>query len=77
MNNLSIVGGTSNLVDSIVESIPRSRAMSTRSTKAIIRAGELAQRQATGPTYLSVSTETLMAGWTPPANPRFPPRRAI
>ena len=72
MNNLSIVGGTSNLVDSIVKYSSVAGSVYTL-YESIIRAGELAQRQPTGPTYLSVSTETLMAGWTPPANPRTVP----
>ncbi len=65
MNNLSIVSGTTNLVDSIVKYSSVAGSVYTL-YESIIRAGELAQRQPTGPTYLSVSTETLMAGWTPP-----------
>ena len=72
INNLSIVGGTTHLVDSIVKYA--SVAGSTHTLcESIIRAGELAQRQPTGPTYLSVSTETLMDDWTPPANARKVP----
>jgi acetolactate synthase-1/2/3 large subunit len=72
INNLSIVGGTTHLVDSIVKYASVAGSAYTL-YESVIRAGELAQRQPTGPTYLSVSTETLMDGWTPPANPRTVP----
>jgi thiamine pyrophosphate-dependent acetolactate synthase large subunit-like protein len=73
IGNLSIVGGTTHLVNSIVKY--RSVAGSVHTLyESVIRAGEMAQRQPTGPVYLSVSTETLMDAWTPPANPRkIPP----
>jgi len=69
INNLSIVGGTTHLVDSIVKfaSIAGSAATVFES---ITRAGEIAQRNPKGPTYLAVSTETLMDNWTPPERPR-------
>jgi acetolactate synthase-1/2/3 large subunit len=72
VNNLSIVGGTTHLVDSIVKYASVAGSSYTL-YESVIRAGELAQRQPTGPTYLSVSTETLMDAWTPPANPRAVP----
>jgi acetolactate synthase-1/2/3 large subunit len=72
INNLSIVGGTTHLVDSIVKYASVAGSAYTL-YESVIRAGELAQRQPTGPTYLSVSTETLMDAWTPPANPRTVP----
>jgi acetolactate synthase-1/2/3 large subunit len=72
INNLSIVGGTTHLVDSIVKYASVAGSAHTL-YESVIRAGELAQRQPTGPTYLSVSTETLMDSWTPPANPRAVP----
>jgi thiamine pyrophosphate-dependent acetolactate synthase large subunit-like protein len=69
IGNLSIVGGTTHLVNSIVKY--RSVAGSVHTLcESVIGAGEMAQRQPTGPVYLSVSTETLMDAWTPPANPR-------
>ena len=73
IGNLSIVGGTTHLVNSIVKY--RSVAGSVHTAyESVIRAGEMAQRQPTGPVYLSVSTETLMDRWTPPANLRkIPP----
>jgi thiamine pyrophosphate-dependent acetolactate synthase large subunit-like protein len=72
MNNLSIVGGTTSLVDTIVKYASVAGSAYTL-YESVIRAGELAQRQPTGPVYLSVSTETLMAAWTPPTNPRTVP----
>src|SRR5262245_50205083 len=72
MNNLSIVGGTTSLIDTIVKYASVAGSAYTL-YESVIRAGELAQRQPTGPVYLSVSTETLMAAWTPPTNPRTVP----
>ena len=72
INNLSIVGGTTALVDSIVKYSSVAGSAYTL-YESVIRAGELAQRQPSGPTYLSVSTETLMDAWTPPANARMVP----
>jgi acetolactate synthase-1/2/3 large subunit len=69
MNNLSIVGGTTHLVDTVVKYASVAGSVHTL-YESVLRAGELAQRQPTGPTYLAVSTETLMDSWTPPANPR-------
>lgn len=72
IGNLSIVGGTTHLVDAIVKYGSVAGSPHTLH-EAIIRAGELAQRQPAGPTYLSVSTETLMGKWTAPTNPRAIP----
>jgi thiamine pyrophosphate-dependent acetolactate synthase large subunit-like protein len=72
INNLSIVGGTTSLVNGIVKYSSVAGSAYTL-YESVIRAGELAQRQPTGPTYLSVSTETLMDGWMPPANQRKVP----
>ena len=72
ISNLSIPGGTTNLVDTIVKY--SSQAGSPHTVyESVIRAGELAQRTPQGPTYLSVSTETLMDQWVPPENPRSIP----
>ena len=72
INNLSIVPGTTHLVNAVVKYAAVAGSVHTL-YESVIRAGELAQRQPTGPTYLSVSTETLMAPWTPPATPRMVP----
>jgi len=69
INNLSIVGGTTRLVEPIVKYASIAGSPYTV-YESIVRAGEIAQRTPTGPTYLSVSTETLMDEWTAPDNPR-------
>ena len=72
ISNLSIPGGTTNLVDAVVKY--SSQAGSPHTVyESVIRAGELAQRTPQGPTYLSVSTETLMDQWVPPADSRTVP----
>ncbi len=72
INNLSIVGGTTHLVDSIVKYASIAGSASTI-YESVVRAGEMAQRNPQGPTYLAVSTETLMDAWTPPENARAVP----
>jgi len=72
INNLSIVGGTTRLVEPIVKYASIAGSPYTV-YESIIRAGEIAQRVPTGPTYLSVSTETLMDEWTAPERPRAVP----
>ncbi len=69
INNLSIVGGTTRLVEPIVKYASIAGSPYTV-YESIVRAGEIAQRTPTGPTYLSVSTETLMDEWTAPENVR-------
>ena len=72
ITNLSVVGGTTRLIEPVVKFAAQAGSPHTL-YESVIRAGELAQRAPTGPAYLSVSTETLMAGWRPPANPRAVP----
>ncbi len=72
INNLSIPGGTQRLIEPVVKYASQLGSAYTLYESAI-RAGELAQRTPKGPTYLSVSTEALMDGWTPPANGRVVP----
>ena len=72
INNLSIPGGTTRLIEPVVKFATQAGSPHTV-YESVIRAGELSQRVPTGPTYLSVSTETLMDGWTPPANERMVP----
>jgi thiamine pyrophosphate-dependent acetolactate synthase large subunit-like protein len=72
INNLSIPGGTTRLVEPIVKFATQAGSPHTI-YESVIRAGEMAQRAPAGPTYLSVSTETLMDAWTPPANARMVP----
>ncbi len=72
VNNLSVVGGTTRMVEPMVKF--STQAGSTHTIyESVIRAGEMAQRSPVGPTYLSVSTETLMEEWNPPENPRDVP----
>ncbi len=72
INNLSIPGGTQRLVEPVVKYASQLGSAYTLYESAI-RAGELAQRTPKGPTYLSVSTETLMDEWNPPTNGRVVP----
>jgi acetolactate synthase-1/2/3 large subunit len=72
IDNLSIVGGTTHLVDSIVKFASLTNSAHTV-YESVVRAGEIAQRQPQGPTYLSVSTETLMEDWNAPKNRRVVP----
>ncbi len=72
INNLSVVGGTTRLVEPFVKFAAQAGSPHTI-YESVIRAGELSQRAPAGPTYLSVSTETLMDEWAPPANGRMVP----
>jgi thiamine pyrophosphate-dependent acetolactate synthase large subunit-like protein len=72
INNLSIPGGTTRLIEPVVKFATQAGSPHIV-YESVIRAGELAQRAPTGPTYLSVSTETLMDAWTPPAKERMVP----
>jgi thiamine pyrophosphate-dependent acetolactate synthase large subunit-like protein len=72
INNLSIVGGTTRLVEPIVKFATVAGSPHTV-YEHILRAGEIAQRTPKGPTYLSVSTETLMDKWTAPESSRMVP----
>lgn len=64
INNLSIVGGTTRLVEPIVKFASIAGSPHTV-YEHVVRAGEIAQRTPKGPTYLAVSTETLMDEWNP------------
>lgn len=72
INNLSIVGGTTRLVEPIVKFATVAGSSHTV-FEHVLRAGELAQRTPKGPTYLAVSTETLMDEWIAPESPRIVP----
>jgi acetolactate synthase-1/2/3 large subunit len=72
VNNLSIVGGTTRLIEPVVKYASQAGSPYTL-YESLVRAGELAQRRPAGPTYLSVSTETLMEPWTPPKRARTVP----
>ncbi|MDA0651899.1 MAG: thiamine pyrophosphate-binding protein [Proteobacteria bacterium] len=67
INNLSIPGSTTRLVEPVCKYASHAGGAFTV-YESVIRSGEIAQRNPKGPTYLSVTTETLMDEWTPPAN---------
>lgn len=67
INNLSIPGSTTRLVETVCKYASHSASAHTI-YESVVRSGEMAQRHPTGPTYLSVTTELLMEEWTPPAN---------
>ncbi|MHA1108408.1 MAG: thiamine pyrophosphate-dependent enzyme [Alphaproteobacteria bacterium] len=72
INNLSIPGSTTRLVEPVVKYASHAGSPYTV-YESVIRAGEMSQRTPQGPVYLSVTTETLMDKWTPPANGRAVP----
>jgi acetolactate synthase-1/2/3 large subunit len=63
--NLSIVGGTQRLIEPVVKWAQQAPAPETL-YESVVRAGELAQRQPKGPTYLCVSMETMLHEWLKP-----------
>jgi acetolactate synthase-1/2/3 large subunit len=70
--NLSVVGGPHRLAEPIVKWA--SQATSTDTVfQQLVSAGELAQREPPGPTYLSVSIETQLNEWHPPVDFRTAP----
>lgn len=72
INNLSVVGGTTRLIEPVVKFATQAGSPHVL-YESVIRAGELAQRVPPGPTYLSVSTETMMEEWQPPKHARTVP----
>ena len=72
LTSLSVVGGTHRLVEPLVK---WSGQISSPHTlyEQITRAGELAQRTPTGPTYLCVPIETMLAEWARPDTLRMTP----
>ena len=77
--NLGIVGGPQRLLEPVVKWSQQAGAPETL-YESVVRAGEMAQREPRGPTYLCVSMETMMREWlkpdalrkVPPA-PKFQP----
>ena len=63
--NLSVVGGPQKILDPVVKWSLQSPSSETL-YESVIRSAEVAQRNPKGPTYLSVSMETLMAKWNKP-----------
>lgn len=60
--NLSVVGGTQNLIDPVVKWSQQVASIDTLH-ETIVRAGEMAQRTPKGPTYLCVPMETMLEPW--------------
>ena len=63
--NLSVVGGPQRLLEPMVKWAQQAPAPETL-YESVVRAGELAQRQPKGPTYLCVPMETLRHEWPKP-----------
>jgi len=71
--NLSVVGGTQRLIEPVVKWAQQAPAPETL-YESVVRAGEMAQRQPKGPTYLCVSMETMLHEWLKPdALRKIPP----
>jgi acetolactate synthase I/II/III large subunit len=63
--NLSVIGGPQRLLEPLVKFAQQAPAPEIL-YESVVRAGELAQRQPKGPTYLCVSMETMLQGWQKP-----------
>ncbi len=63
--NLSVVGGPQRLLEPVVKFAQQSPAPEIL-YESVVRAGEMAQRQPKGPTYLCVSMETMLHSWDKP-----------
>jgi thiamine pyrophosphate-dependent acetolactate synthase large subunit-like protein len=74
IRSLSVVGGPQRLVEPLVKWANQGASIHTL-YQSTIRAGEIAQRQAKGPTYLCMPMEIMMETWTAPAGmkPVAPP----
>ena len=65
LSNLSVVGGPNRLMESMVKWCDHVRGPEVL-YQTVVRAGELAQRTPSGPTYLNVPIDTMLHDWTPP-----------
>ncbi|MBX9776820.1 MAG: hypothetical protein K2Y71_20770 [Xanthobacteraceae bacterium] len=63
--NLSVVGGPQRLLEPVVKWAQQAPGAETL-YQTVIRAGELAQRNPKGPTYVCVSMETMLRDWLKP-----------
>lgn len=63
--NLGVVGGPQRLMEPLVKWAQQVPAPETL-YESVVRAGEMAQRQPKGPTYLCVSMETMLQEWRRP-----------
>jgi acetolactate synthase I/II/III large subunit len=70
--NLGVVGGPQRLIEPLVKWAQQAPAPETL-YESVVRAGEMAQRQPKGPTYLCVSMETMLHDWLKPETLRKAP----
>jgi len=70
--SLSIIGGPQRLVEPVTKWAQQVTSVWTLHD-SVIRAAEYAQRTPSGPVYLNVPLETMIADWTAPATPRTVP----
>lgn len=80
-NSLSIVGGPHRLLEPLVKWANQATSPATL-YEQVVRAGEMARRTPTGPTYLNVPIENMLQEWKPPAKmgkvpPTPKPRPAV
>ena len=62
---LNVVGGTHRFAEPLVKWANQASSPETL-FEQLVRAGEMAQRSPTGPTYMAVPIETMLHDWTPP-----------
>jgi len=77
--SLAIRGGPQNIMEPYCKWSNQATSPATL-YEHVIRAGELAQRAPTGPTYLNVPIETMLHPWAPPAKLRkvpAPPKHQV
>lgn len=72
LSGLNVVGGTHRLAEPLVKWANQASSSVTL-FEQLVRAGEMAQRTPTGPTYLAVPIETTLQEWSPPAKMREVP----
>ena len=65
LSSLSVVGGPHTLAKPLVKWSNQASSPATL-FEQLIRAGEMAQRTPSGPTFMTVPIETQLADWTPP-----------
>lgn len=65
VGSLSIVGGPHRLMEPVVKWANQATSPATL-YEQVVRAGEMAQRTPTGPTYVNVPIENMLHEWTPP-----------
>ena len=73
LSSLSVVGGPHSLAAPLVKWSNQASSPATL-FEQLIRAGEMAQRTPSGPTFMTVPIETQLADWTPPDQIRDVPR---